>query len=234
MVVHAILPAAGLGTRMATPGASAKQFLSLSGVPILIRSLRAFADKTGIRSVTVAVRATERERVAEQVAHFGLADRVNIITGGETRQQSVAAALASLTAAPDDIVLVHDAVRPLVDAATIERTVEAIAKHGAAIVALPAIDTIKQVDRTADGAIITATIPRERIVQAQTPQGARYADLLRAFQAAEEDSFASTDEASLLERIGLTVAVVPGSPANLKITQIGDLQLAEFYLQQRG
>ena len=234
MVVHVILPAAGLGTRMATSGASAKQFLSLGGVPILIHSLRAFAEKAGIRSMTVAVRATEQERVAEQLQHYGLAEKVRVVTGGETRQESVAAALASLDADPADIVLVHDAVRPLIDAATIERTVEAVAKHGAAIVAMPAIDTIKQVDRTADGAIVTATIPRERIVQAQTPQGARYRDLLRAFQEAEEDSFSATDEASLLERAGLTVAVVLGTPANLKITHPGDLPLAEFYLRSRG
>lgn len=234
MVVHAILPAAGLGTRMAVAGTSAKQFLSLGGMPILIHSVRAFAGKSCIRSITVAVRATERGRVIEQLAHHGLSDKVRIVTGGETRQDSVAAALRSLEAGPDDIVLIHDAVRPLIDAATIERTVDAIAKHGAAIVALPAIDTIKQVDRTSDGAIVTATIPRERIVQAQTPQGARYADLLRAFQEAETDSFAATDEASLLERAGISVAVVLGSPANLKITQPGDLELAEFYLKARG
>ncbi len=215
---------------MAMPGVSAKQFLFLGGVPILIHSVRAFAEKSGIRSITVAVRATEQERVAEQLAHYGLADKVVIVTGGETRQDSVATALRSLDAAAGDIVLVHDAVRPLIDAATIERTIDAITRHGAAIVALPAIDTIKQVDRTADGAIITSTIPRERIVQAQTPQGARYADLLRAFNEAEMDSFAATDDASLLERAGISVAVVLGSPANLKITQPGDLELAEFYL----
>ena len=234
MVVHAILPAAGLGTRMAVAGSSAKQFLSLGGVPILIHSVRAFVDKSSVRSVTIAVRATERERVAEQLGHYGLADKVAVVTGGETRQDSVAAALRSLNAQPEDVVLIHDAVRPLIDAPTIERTIEAIRKHGAAIVALPAIDTIKQVDRTADGAIITATIPRERIVQAQTPQGARYADLLRAFQEAEEDSFAGTDEASLLERAGISVAVVLGSSANFKVTRPGDLELAEFYLKARG
>ena len=89
-------------------------------------------------------------------------------------------------------------------------------------------------DRTFDGAIITATIPRERVVMAQTPQGARYESLLRAFDEAETDSFASTDEASLLERAGMSVAVVVGSPATLKITQPGDLELAEFYLRGRG
>ncbi len=218
---------------MAMPGVSAKQFLSLGGVPILIHSVRAFVEKSGVRSVTLAVRDTERHHVDEQLAQFRLSDKVHVVIGGETRQESVAAALRSLDAVPEDIVLVHDAVRPLIDAATIERVIEAVARHGAAIAGIPAIDTIKQVDRTADGAIITSTIPRERIVQAQTPQGARYADMRRALDEAEADGFAATDEASLLERAGLPVAVVMGSPANLKITQPGDLELAEFYLRGR-
>jgi 2-C-methyl-D-erythritol 4-phosphate cytidylyltransferase len=234
MVVHAILPAAGLGTRMAMPGVSAKQFLTLSGVPILIHSVRAFADKANVTTVTLAVRSTELDHVREQLAQFGLRDKVRVVTGGETRQESVAAALRSLEAGDDDIVLVHDAVRPLIEPAVIERTIEAIAKHGAAIVGVGAIDTIKLVERTADGAIITGTVPRERVVQAQTPQGARFADMLRAFDEAETDSFSGTDEASLLERAGITVAVVQGSATNLKITQPGDLELAEFYLKARS
>ena len=129
------------------------------------------------------------------------------------------------------MVLVHDAARPLIDAGTIERTIDAVAEHGAAIVALPAVDTIKQVERTAHGAIVTATIPRERIVQAQTPQGARCGLLRRVFDEAAADEFTGTDESSLLERAGIEVAVVPGSPKNLKITQPGDLELAEFYLR---
>jgi len=128
---------------------------------------------------------------------------------------------------------VHDAVRPLIEAATIARTIEAVQKHGAAIVGLPAIDTIKQVERTAEGALITATIPRERIVQAQTPQGFRCGLLRRIFREAEADGFLGTDEASLAERAGLPVAVVAGSPRNFKITQPGDLELAEFYLRQK-
>ncbi|MGC1300544.1 MAG: 2-C-methyl-D-erythritol 4-phosphate cytidylyltransferase, partial [Alloacidobacterium sp.] len=124
-----------------------------------------------------------------------------------------------------------DAVRPLIDPATITRTIEAVEKHNAAIVGLPAVDTIKQVERTADGAIITATIPREYIVQAQTPQGFRCGLLKRAFAEATADGFLGTDEASIVERAGAPVAVVLGSPTNLKITQPGDLDLAEFYLK---
>ncbi|MGA8041821.1 MAG: 2-C-methyl-D-erythritol 4-phosphate cytidylyltransferase [Terracidiphilus sp.] len=230
MQVFVILPAAGLGTRMAGP--QPKQFLALAGIPILIHSLRAFAAVPRITSIYVAVRKAEMERVEAQVAEYGFTGRVHVVEGGDNRQESVAHALAALSAADDDIVLVHDAVRPLIDAATIERTIEAVAQHGAAIVGMPAIDTIKQVERTAHGALITATIPREFVVLAQTPQGFRYGLLQKAFAEATADGFVGTDEASVVERAGLPVAVVPGSQVNLKITQPGDLELAEFYLRQ--
>jgi len=231
MQVFVLLPAAGLGTRMAGP--QPKQFLSLDGVPILIHSLRAFASVPRVTGIYVAVRKPEMERVEAQVAEHGFAGKVRMVEGGDNRQESVAHALAAVPATPDDIVLVHDAVRPLIDAATIERTIDAVVQHGAAIVGLPAVDTIKQVERTAHGAIIRTTIPREYVVQAQTPQGFRWSILKRAFAEAEADGFSGTDEASLVERAGSQVAVVLGSPANLKITQPGDLELAEFYLARR-
>jgi 2-C-methyl-D-erythritol 4-phosphate cytidylyltransferase len=246
MHVFAILPAAGMGTRMAQSGAGTsagpstpKQFLSLGGVPVLVHSLRAFLAVPRIAAIYVAVRQAEVERVRTQLAQAGLSggaggDKVRVVEGGDHRQQSVSNALALLVSetgcAEGDVVLVHDAARPLIDPATIERTIDAVVEHGAAIVGLPAVDTIKQVERTARGAIVTATIPRERIVQAQTPQGARCGLLRRAFAEAEADGFAGTDEASLLERAGVEVAVVQGSPRNFKITQPGDLDLAEFYL----
>jgi 2-C-methyl-D-erythritol 4-phosphate cytidylyltransferase len=240
MRVFVILPAAGIGTRMSV-GSSAgnnastpKQFLSIAGVPVLVHCLRAFLAVPRVEAIYIAVRKTEIERVREQVTQFSLAAKVQVVEGGNIRQQSVSNALAKLVAETgcggDDVILVHDAARPLIDPATIDRTIDAIAEHGAAIVGLPAVDTIKQVERTAHGAIITATIPRERIVQAQTPQGARCGLLQRAFAEAAADEFAGTDEASLLERAGIVVAVVPGSPRNFKITQPGDIELAEFYL----
>ena len=231
MQVFAILPAAGLGTRMAGP--QPKQFLMLDGLPILIHSLRAFAAVERVTAIYVAVRKTEMERVEAQIAEYGFAGKVHVVEGGNYRQESVSHALAALPAQPDDVVLVHDAVRPLIDAATIERTIDAVLEHGAAIVGLPAVDTIKQVERTAHGALITSTIPREFIVQAQTPQGFRVGLLRKAFEEAMKDGFIGTDEAALLERAGHPVAVVHGSPVNLKITQLGDLELAEFYLRRR-
>lgn len=234
MRVHVILPAAGIGTRMSAGSATAapKQFMELGGAPILIHSLRAYASVPSVATIIVAVRASERERVEAQVAEYDLASKVRVVEGGENRQGSVANAIAALDADADDPVLVHDAVRPLISTAIIEKTIDTINAHGAAIVALPAVDTIKQVERTADGAIITATIPRERIVQAQTPQGARFSLMQKAFTDAAENDFVGTDEASLLERIGVEVSVVLGSPRNFKITQPGDLELAEFYLKQ--
>jgi 2-C-methyl-D-erythritol 4-phosphate cytidylyltransferase len=219
-----------VGSNASTP----KQFLSIAGVPVLVHCLRAFLAVPRVEAIYVAVRKAEIERVRAQVAEFSLGGKVHVVEGGNMRQQSVSNALAKLVAGSgcgeDDVILVHDAARPLIDPATIDRTIDAVAEYGAAIVGLPAVDTIKQVERTAHGAIITATIPRERIVQAQTPQGARCGLLQRAFSEAAADEFAGTDEASLMERAGIVVAVVPGSAKNFKITQPGDIELAEFYL----
>lgn len=231
MSVFVILPAAGIGTRMASTGNAPKQFLQLGGVPILLHSLRAFLAVPRVTGIYIAVRESEQARVSALFTEHNLGGRVHVVPGGDSRQESVSHALAALpSASDDDIVLVHDAVRPLIDSATIERTLDAIEKHGAAIVGTPAVDTIKQVERTADGALITATIPRELIVHAQTPQGAKVPLMRRAFSEAASDEFVGTDEASLLERAGIPVYVVPGSSRNLKVTQPGDLEVAEFYL----
>jgi 2-C-methyl-D-erythritol 4-phosphate cytidylyltransferase len=232
MSVFVILPAAGIGTRMASSsGGSPKQFLALKGLPILLHSLQAFLSVPRITAIYVAVRESEQPRVSALIQEYKLGDKVHVVTGGDFRQDSVANALAALpSTSASDIVLVHDAVRPLIDPETIERTIVAIEKHGAAIVAFPAIDTIKQVERTADGALVTATIPRELIVHAQTPQGARVPLLRQAFAEAAADEFFGTDESSLLERAGIPVFVVPGSSRNFKVTQPGDLEIAEFYL----
>lgn len=236
MSVFVILPAAGIGTRMASaagadPKAAPKQFLSLKGTPILVHSLQAFLAVPEVTHIYIAVRESEKPRIDELLSEHKLSKKISVVTGGDSRQSSVANALAALPShSADDIVLVHDAVRPLIDPATITRTIQAIEKHGAAIVGTPAVDTIKQVERTADGALITATIPRELIVHAQTPQGARVPLMRKAFADALADDFTGTDEASLLERAGIPVFVVPGHTRNFKVTQPGDLEIAEFYL----
>ena len=235
MKVIVIIPAAGLGTRMAPAGkkgAPSKQFFEINGTPILIHTLRVFARNRQISQMVVALRKNEMERFRGQMEKEKLSAKLEIVEGGEHRQESVANALAKLKAAPDDIVLVHDAVRPFVDDEIIGNVIREVEKHGAAIAGLPAVDTIKQVDRTADGAIITSTIPRERIVQAQTPQGFRYELIKRAFDSAAADGFTGTDEASLVERLGESVWVVMGSARNIKITTPADMELAEFLLAQ--
>jgi 2-C-methyl-D-erythritol 4-phosphate cytidylyltransferase len=236
MKVMVIIPAAGLGTRMASSTATAqgrtrsKQFAQLEGVPILIHTLRKFAQTQEVSEIWVAMRKSESELFREEVRKHDLGQKVHIVEGGEHRQQSVANALNALRAAEDDIVLVHDAVRPFVTSETIAAVIAAVKKHGAAIAGVPAVDTIKQVERTADGAVITTTIPREMIVQAQTPQGFRFGVLKKAFDDATAEGFLGTDEASLLERLGQPVHVVMGSARNIKITTPADLELAEFFI----
>jgi 2-C-methyl-D-erythritol 4-phosphate cytidylyltransferase len=241
MKVVVIIPAAGLGTRMAAAESAprsavgkvpSKQFAELNGVPILVHTLRVFAGSPRVSEVCVALRKAEADSFRPRWQQERLSKPVSFVEGGEHRQQSVANALNAVAAEADDIVLVHDAVRPLVDHEIIDNVIAGVEKHGAAIAGVPAVDTVKQVERAADAAIITSTIPRERVVLAQTPQGFRFGVLKRAFDEAAEDGFIGTDEASLVERSGHAVAVVMGSPRNLKITTPADLELAEFYLSQ--
>ena len=240
MKVVVIIPAAGLGTRMAPAGSAkgkgpSKQFSDLGGTPILIHTLRKFATGPRINEILVALRKDEIAGFQERLQRDSGADvakKTRLVEGGEHRQHSVANALAQVSAGIDDIVLVHDAVRPFVTLEIIDEVIKGAEKFGAAIAGIPAVDTIKKVERTADGALITATIPREHVVLAQTPQGFRYQVLKKAFDEAIADGFIGTDEASLVERSGHEVAVVMGSPQNIKITTPGDMKLAEFYLSR--
>lgn len=239
MKVIVIIPAAGLGTRMASArgkkASPSKQFTELGGTPILIHTLRKFAATQLVSEIYVALRKNEitgfRGRLEKEGKDI-LEKEVNLVEGGEHRQQSVANAIAAVSAAADDVVLVHDAVRPFVTPEIIQDVIRAVQKYGAAIAAMPAQDTVKQVERTAEGALITTTIPRERVVMAQTPQGFRYSVIKKAFDEATADGFIGTDEASLVERSGHQVAVVMGSPRNIKITTPADLELAEFFLKR--
>ncbi len=233
MKVSVILPAAGLGTRMgrASPekaGTSRKQFMLLDGAPILLHTIRKFVACPLVSEIVVALRREERQWVGEMLRREQLARPVRMAAGGDTRQESVGNALASL-ADGVDLVAVHDAVRPFIDPATIEKVILEAAETGAAIVGIVPVDTVKQVHRNK----IRATIPRDRLVLAQTPQVFRY-DLLReAFARAAEDGFAGTDEASLVERLDrVEVSVVAGSDRNLKITKPSDMDLARLFLSQ--
>jgi 2-C-methyl-D-erythritol 4-phosphate cytidylyltransferase len=244
MKVIVIIPAAGLGTRMAAVPAKiknkrkdpppSKQFTELGGTPILIRTLRKFAGVESVNEIWIALRENEisgfRARLEKEAADV-FKKKVELVIGGEHRQQSVQNALNAIAAEAGDIVLVHDAVRPFVTGEIIGEVIDAAQKYGAAIAGLPAVDTVKQVERTSEGALIKATIPRAGVVMAQTPQGFRYGVIKKAFDEAAADGFMGTDESSLVERSGHEVSVVMGSSRNIKITAPADMELAEFYLR---
>lgn len=232
MKVSVIIPAAGLGTRMGRGLAeslpSRKQFLVLDGSPILVRTIRKFASVPAVTEIVIAVRPEDQEWVREVIAAEQFGKSVRIVEGGDSRQESVEHGLASLD--PDtDLVAVHDAVRPFIDRATIERVIAEAAECGAAIVGIVPVDTVKKVHRNK----IRQTIPREHLVLAQTPQVFRYGLLHQAFSQARADGFTGTDEASLVERLEqVEVSVVAGSDRNIKITKPGDLELAKLFLAQ--
>jgi len=230
--ITAIVPAAGLGTRMGTD--QPKQFLELDGVPLIIFTLRRLAACAAITDFLVATRTDDVMSLQDKVARAALGRPAHVIHGGDTRQQSVANALAQVDPATE-IVIVHDAVRPFVTLHQIERVIAEARARGAAILGIPAIDTVKEVKRASlpeDVALISATIPRERIVLAQTPQAFSYTLLRDAFRKAEQDGVTASDEAALVERLGHDVFVVLGSERNLKITRPADMELARFYLEQ--
>jgi 2-C-methyl-D-erythritol 4-phosphate cytidylyltransferase/2-C-methyl-D-erythritol 2,4-cyclodiphosphate synthase len=213
--VSAIIAAGGRGLRFG--GVSPKQLLTLGGRPILARSVDAFVACDVISEVIVALPADLASAPPPYLQQRG--KPVTIVSGGDERRASVANAFAHVSDRAE-MVVIHDAARPLVTDDLIRRTVAAASEAGAAIAAIRAHDTVKQTD--ASGAI-TATLPRERIYLAQTPQAFRVAVLRDALRLEGE----ATDEAMLAERAGHTVRVVDGDPRNLKITTPGDLIMAE-------
>ena len=230
--IAAIVPAAGLGTRMGAD--MPKQFLELDGMPLIIFTLKRIAACPAITDFLIATRAEDVVSLQGKVAKAVLGRPARVVHGGDTRQQSVANALAQVDSSTE-IVLVHDAVRPFVTREQIERVIAEARTRGAAILGIPAIDTVKEVKRASlpeDVALISATIPRERIVLAQTPQAFSYALLRDAFRKAQEDDVSASDEAAVVERFGHEVFVVLGSERNLKITRPSDMDLARFYLEQ--
>ena len=242
MKAAVILPAAGLGTRMGrasaeTTGTSRKQFMLLDGSPVLAHTIRKFLSCDRVGEIVVAVRRDDLEWVAELLrnlaAESGSRIPVRAVEGGNSRQESVEHAFAALDPATT-LVAVHDAVRPFIEIETIAKVIDEAAEHGAAIVAIVPVDTVKQVSGAqATGAKVRATISRERLVLAQTPQVFRYSLLQAAFEAARRDGFTGTDESSLVERLeSVEVSVVLGSDRNIKITRPGDMQLARLYLEQ--
>jgi 2-C-methyl-D-erythritol 4-phosphate cytidylyltransferase len=233
MKVSVILPAAGLGTRMGRSvpekaGTSRKQFMLLEGSPILLHTIRKFVSSPAVTEIVVALRADDIEWVRELLQAENFAKPVRLVEGGDSRQASVQNALATLEPGTE-LVAVHDAVRPFIEHSVLEKVFAEAEESGAAIVGIVPVDTVKQVHRNK----IRQTIPRERLILAQTPQVFRFDLLKSAFARAREDNFAGTDESSLVERLDqVEVSVVPGSDRNLKITKPSDMDLARLFLAE--
>jgi 2-C-methyl-D-erythritol 4-phosphate cytidylyltransferase len=223
--VAAIVPAAGRGERLG-PGAP-KALRLLGGVPLLVHAVRALARARLVDVVVVAAPAGDEAEVRAVLDTYE-AD-VLVTTGGATRQESVRRALESLDAGVD-VVLVHDAARPLAPSQLVDDVVQAVARGAAAVVpAMPVADTIKRVA----GGLVVETLRRDGLYAVQTPQGFTRETLTKAHEAAVIDGFAGTDDASLVERLGVAVLVVPGHPEAVKVTRPADLDSAEVVLSQR-
>jgi len=231
MKVSVILPAAGLGTRMGRSvperaGTSRKQFMLLEGSPILLHTIRKFVSSSAVAEIVVALRGDDIEWVRELLRKENFGKPVKLVEGGDSRQQSVENALGTL-ALGTELVAVHDAVRPFIEHAVLDKVFAEAAETGAAIVGIVPVDTVKQVHRNK----VRQTIPRERLILAQTPQVFRFDLLKQAFAKAREDSFTGTDESSLVERLDqVEVSVVSGSDRNIKITKPSDMDLARLFL----
>ena len=211
-----------------------KQFLELDGVPIVILSLRRIASCEVVTDIIVATRGDEVARLEERIRAEHFKQNVRVVKGGDSRQDSVSRALEEVSN-DTEIVLVHDAVRPFVTREQITRVIDEARSCRAAILGIPAMDTVKEVKRASlpeDVALITATIPRERIVLAQTPQAFSTKLLKEAFARAQSDGINASDEAGLVERLGYDVHVVLGSERNMKITKPADMELARSYMER--
>jgi len=230
MAVFALIPAAGMGKRM---GASInKQYLLLDGRPILARTLEVFERTPLVDGIFVVIPADEIPFCREQVVERnGFTKVQSIVPGGAERQQSVLNGLRAMEGAADDndVVLIHDGVRPFVTEDILSRATTVARDNDGALVAVPAKDTIKMVEN----GIITATPPRETLWLAQTPQAFRYGIIRAAHEVADAERFLGTDDAMLVERLGRQVRIVVGDYRNVKITTPEDMVLAEAFLKER-
>jgi len=225
MKVTAIIAAAGAGRRMKAD--RPKQLFVLHDTPILIYTIRKFDTCRLVDNVIVAAPRESVEEIRALVNDAGFSKPISVIKGGDRRQDSVSIALQHL---PSDvtIVAVHDAVRPFVSVEEIEAVIQKAEKSGAAILAVPIVDTVKQVEKD----VIDSTLAREHLVLAQTPQAFRIEILREAFERAKKDEYYGTDESSLVERLGRSVSIVRGSERNIKITRPTDLVLARVLLEE--
>jgi 2-C-methyl-D-erythritol 4-phosphate cytidylyltransferase len=220
----AIIPAAGSGTRLG--GNLPKQFLPLAGIPLIFHTLLRFEICPDIDAVAVALPVSDIVEMGDAISERAFHKPFHLVPGGKERSDSILNALEAIAGMSPDIVVIHDAVRPFISTTDISAVIQRTQAIGAAILAIPATDTIKEVEN----GLITRTLDRRKIYRAQTPQAFRYELLLKANQAARADHVPAellTDDSLLVERLGAPIAIVEGSPDNLKITTPEDFKLAE-------
>ncbi|MGE3065166.1 MAG: bifunctional 2-C-methyl-D-erythritol 4-phosphate cytidylyltransferase/2-C-methyl-D-erythritol 2,4-cyclodiphosphate synthase [Hyphomicrobiaceae bacterium] len=229
MTTAVLIVAGGGGTRAAKAGEPPKQYAAVAGKAVLTRTIGAFAAHPAIRHVQVVIRPQDEALYDAAIA--GLADRLlPWVPGGATRRLSVLAGLDALAPLGPGRVLIHDAARPFVSAAVIDRVLAALDSHAGAIAALPLTDTLK---RAGGDGLIAATVDRARLWRAQTPQGFRFEAILAAHRALDRNAD-PTDDAAVAEAAGLDVALVAGEAGNIKLTTRDDLDMAERILRQPG
>lgn len=223
----AVIVAAGRGTRAGAGGP--KQYRPLKGRTILARTAEAFLTHPEIHGVRVIIHRDDRSEYDRAMgALLNHPELLEPVFGGAERQDSVRLGLESLENDPPAAVLIHDAARPFIDAGVISRVIEALKTSDGAIAALPVHDTIK---RAGDGDRIAATVPRDALWRAQTPQGFRFDKILKAHRTVAGEQL--TDDAAVAEKVNIDVALVAGSPDNMKITQAEDFGMAETLLGRK-
>jgi len=225
--ISAVIAAAGSGERMGFP--ENKPFLLLGDRPILVHAVEKFQESPPVHEIVLVVRASDYEKACELVDQFQLTKVVEITEGGDRREDSVYRGLQKLANRDVEIVLVHDAVRPFVPPEKIIEVITACRESGAAILAVQPKDTIKQSNRLP---FVESTLDRSRLWAVQTPQAFHLDLLLKAYDPEVKGNFISTDDASLVERLGVKVRIVEGSYDNIKITTPEDLELAEVILRR--
>ncbi|MCX8118875.1 MAG: 2-C-methyl-D-erythritol 4-phosphate cytidylyltransferase [Desulfobacterota bacterium] len=228
MKADAIIVSAGQGLRFMA--GRKKQFFSLGGKPLLAHTLAPFEASPLVRGIYLVVGGEDIEYCQKEIVEpYHYTKIAKILPGGPERQDSVRNGLEALP--PDaDLVVIHDGVRPFVSREMIEESIRSAIRFGAAIVAIPVKDTIKMVHP--EGTVLK-TLEREFLYQAQTPQTFRTDLIKEAYQKAKEEGYTGTDDASLVERFGKKVYLLPGSYTNIKITTLEDLLLAELLLQRK-
>lgn len=239
--VYAVIVAGGKGLRMSSEGMPSeirKQYIKLSGIPVLAHTLKVFNSFKKVQHIALVVPEDDMDYCAgDIVLKYGFEDKVSVVSGGKERQDSVMKGLVKLSDMFDcsyrerqGLVLIHDAVRPFVDHDIISKVLSGAAEHGASVPVIPVVDTLKRGDGYGFTSLSNGTVDREELYQVQTPQAFDMDLILKAHEYALANAFSGTDDASLVEKVGNKVFMTPGTKKNIKITTIEDLQFAEYLM----